>query len=71
MHLAVVRLTREAKLQGGSLETPVSIYSNRRKQHDETDYTIWPTLVLLLGLTLIVVHDILTAYMSHWGEGKG
>lgn len=68
MDLAGVRLTREAKFQGGSLETPKSIYSNRRKQHDEADSAIWPTLVLVLGLTLILVHDILTAYMSHWGE---
>lgn len=45
------RVTTEANLQGGHLETPMSIYFNRRKQHDEADSAMGPTLMFILGLT--------------------
>lgn len=56
----------EAKLQGGVLETPVSIHSNRRKQHVEADSAIGTALTLVLGLALRLAHDTLAAYMNHW-----
>lgn len=51
-------------------ETPVSVHSDGRKQHDEADCAIGPALMLVLGLALRMAHDTLTACMSHW-EKKG
>lgn len=50
-------ITTKTKFQGGTLETPMSIHSNRRKQHEEAGSAIGTALMLALGLALRLAHS--------------
>lgn len=70
MGVAGQRVMTEAKLQGGTLETPLRIHPHWRNSIMGAESALESELMLILGLVLRLVYDTWIACMSH-GKKKG